>query len=342
LFYTVAPNWTFSGYFMKKVLFAGLLLAITPLVLAEDLIIGKGEEYLVTTDKMNQAVDKLVIGDNATVKFADGVDHWELLAKDATIGYGVVIDGSGRPGTQGEMGESYDKQAKSCRAGKSGKGGEAGGNGYQGIDIYLGLDARKIGKMKVLADGGDGGAGGAGGAGQDAGNIVNCPPSRGGNGGAGGPGGDGGRGGNVVVSVNPLETEFEAGALTAGIRVSVKPGAGGKGGESGPGGAGSEGTYVNQKTLSGSKKWVGGGPRGRFGSPGEDGEEGSYGQVFVGGKFTGFPEVSTHTDGFEGFEKYRSAVDPEVLREREKAQEEIDLLKEQLKQLQERMEKLEK
>jgi len=328
---------------MKKTILQGLLLiGLSPLTIAEDLIIEKGEEYLVTPDKMNQSVEKLVIADNATISFAEGVDHWELLAADASIGYGVVINGGGKSGDAGAPGLTYDKQARSCTPGKRGKGGESGSNGYPGVDIYLGLDARKIGNLKIVADGGKGGDGGAGGAGQDAGNIVNCPAARGGGGGAGGPGGDGGRGGNVVLSVNPIDPNTEVAALTAGVRVSVKPGEAGKGGEGGKGGAGSEGTYINQKTLTGNKKWVAGGPRGRFGVTGEDGDEGSYGQVFVGGQFNGFPSISTHTDSYEGFDKYRSAVDPVYLKEQEEAQQEIKLLKEQLKMLQDRMEQLEK
>jgi hypothetical protein len=328
---------------MKKLFISCCLAAlVSPALAASELIIGKGENYVVTADKMNMSVDKLVISDNATISFAEGVDHWELLAKDATIGYGVVIDGSGRSGADGEAGASIADKAAACRSGKSGSSGQSGETGSQGIDIYLGLDARKIGSLKVIADGGDGGNGGVGGAGQDAGKILKCPPSRGGNGGAGGAGGDGGRGGNVVVSVNSLDPKVEAGALTAGVRVSVKPGEAGKGGEGGKGGSGSEGEYVNQKTLSGSQKWVGGGPSGRFGPTGEDGKEGSYGQVFVGGNFTGFPSVSTHTDSYEGFDKYRTAVDPAYIEDKKAAQEEIKLLKEQLKKLQERMDSMEK
>jgi len=327
---------------MKKILATLLLAAISSHGLSSELIIGKGENYVVTADKMNMSVDKLVISDNATISFADGVDHWELLAKDATIGYGVVIDGSGKPGAKGEAGAALTDKAGACRSGKSGSGGQSGEAGSQGIDIYLGLDASKIGNLKVLADGGAGGDGGDGGNGQDAGKILNCPPARGGAGGAGGAGGDGGRGGNVVVSVNSLDPKVEAGALTAGVRVSVKPGSAGKGGEGGKGGNGSEGEYINQKTLTGNQKWVGGGPSGRFGPTGEDGKEGSYGQVFVGGKFSGFPSVSTHTDSYEGFNKYRTAVDPAYHEDREAAQQEIRLLKEQLKKLQERMDSLEK
>lgn len=316
--------------------------ALAPAALwAAELVIGRGVEHVVTPDQMDLSLDKLVIGDNARITFADGVDHWQVLAKDATIGNGVVIDGSGKPGTAGASGTSQDKTAPVCRSGKSGNGGDAGEAGGPGVDIYLGLDARKMGNLKILADGGPGGPGGAGGAGQDAGGLLNCPPARGGNGGHGGPGGDGGRGGNVVVSVIPLDSQMDAAALTANVRVSVKPGKAGKGGEGGTGGNGSEGQYVNQKTLSGSKKWVAGGPGGRFGATGEDGKEGSYGQVFVGGKFAGFPAVSTHTDAYEGFDRFRAASDPALLKEREESQQEIQLLKEQLRVLQERMDSLE-
>ena len=56
----------------------------------------------------------------------------------------------------------------------------------------------------------------------------------------------------------------------------------------------------------------------------------------------GFPSVSTHTDSYEGFDKYRTAVDPAYIEDKKAAQEEIKLLKEQLKKLQERMDSIEK
>lgn len=52
---------------------------------AAELVIGKGETYTVTEDEMSLSLDRLVIGDNARIQFAEGVTHWELLAKDATI-----------------------------------------------------------------------------------------------------------------------------------------------------------------------------------------------------------------------------------------------------------------
>ncbi|MFA5631122.1 MAG: hypothetical protein WC997_06405 [Porticoccaceae bacterium] len=327
---------------MTKILAAVLLAAASFQVFSSELIIGKGEEFVVKPDQMSMAVDKLVVGDNATIRFAEGVDHWELLAKDATIGRGVIIDGSGRRGADGAPGKLTEQSATVCRSGKSGDSGEAGENGSPGVDIYLGLDARKIGKLQVIADGGTGGAGGSGGRGQDAGRMLNCPAARGGNGGIGGPGGDGGRGGNVVISVSSLDPKVEVGALTAGVRVSVKPGVAGKGGEGGDGGVGSEGQYVSQKTLTGSRKWVSGGPGGRFGAKGEDGQEGDYGRVFVGGQFEGFPPASTQGDGYDGFDKYRTAGEPSDADGDKTAAEEIQLLREQLRVLQERVESLEK
>ncbi|MAT50883.1 MAG: hypothetical protein CMK32_06845 [Porticoccaceae bacterium] len=327
---------------MKKTtvgLAISLMLSVASLaVFAEDLVIDSGETFIVDEKSTNLSVDKLVIGDKAVIRFAPGVTHWELLAKDATIGYGVVIDGRGSDGADGAAGTSYDEAADACRSGKSGSGGDAGEPGARGIDIYLGMDVRKIGGLEVISDGGDGGAGGQGGQGQQAGKILNCNPAKGGNGGSGGQGGDGGDGGNVVVSLNPLNEKTGLGALTAAVRVSVKPGKAGSGGLGGVGGEGSEGEYVRAKTLTGSSKWVAGGRRGRNGAPGEQGQEGRYGQIFVGGQFTGFQQ-NNQAGGYGPFNDYRPA--PAASSESDASEEEIRLLKEQLRVLQERMDSLE-
>ncbi|MFA5496122.1 MAG: hypothetical protein WC247_15265 [Porticoccaceae bacterium] len=327
---------------MNKVIAAVALCALfAPLPsLAEELIIAAEARHTVTPEQMSQSVERLVVGDNAVIDFAAGVTHWELLARDATIGHGVVIDARGVDGVSGGDGASYEQPADACRAGKNGVSGEPGAPGERGVDIYLGLDAHRIGGLEIRADGGAGGAGGAGGKGQDGGKILNCNPANGGNGGGGGDGGAGGGGANVVVSVNPLDADVAIGALTAGVRVSVKPGKGGKAGGGGDGGAGSEGQYIKMRTLTGSQKWVAGGRSGRSGAPGGDGEEGQYGQVFVGGQFTGFQPQNTAPGGFDGFNSYRPAAPGAA--EREAAAEEIRLLREQLKALQDRMEKLEK
>lgn len=327
---------------MKKLIVpAALCLAAMALpAFGNELIIPKGETYTVSPDNMSMSVDKLVIGDNASIRFADGVTHWELLAKDATVGHGVVIYAGGLDGAPGADGESYDKPADACRSGKSGTSGEAGAPGGRGLDIYLGLDARKIGGLQVIADGGEGGPGGTGGQGQKAGRILNCNAVAGGSGGSGGSGGNGGDGGNVVVSVSSLDGARDIGALTAGVRVSVKPGKGGKGGDAGVGGEGSDGQYVNAKTLTGSQKWVAGGRSGRSGGAGDSGEEGNYGQLFVGGQFTGFQPMNNRQGGFSGFDSFRPADTGSPASDA--AEKEIQLLREQLKTLQDRMEKLEK
>lgn len=324
---------------MKRTLAVCFLAAVTGGVSAADLVIGKGETYIVDEDEVSLSVDRLVIGDNARIEFAEGVAHWELLAKDATIGHGVVIDGRGAAGAEGAAGAGYDDQAASCRSGKSGNSGEAGAPGNRAVDIYLGLDTRRIGGLEILADGGAGGAGGKGGKGQKAGGILNCNPPNGGSGGSGGSGGLGGDGGNVVVSVTALEGDRDIGALTAGVRVSVKPGKAGAAGSGGDGGEGADGQYVSGKTLTSTRKWVAGGRSGRSGAPGESGEEGRYGQVFVGGPFTGFQPSTIGQGGYEGFRSFR-AVQPST-EQQEAAEKEIQMLRDQLKALQERMEKLE-
>ena len=339
---------------MKKLVALYVLTAMASGALATELVIGKGETYTVTEDQVSLSVDRLVIGDNARIQFAEGVAHWELLARDATIGHGVVIDGRGSDGAPGNDGADHSDQAESCRSGKSGQSGESGASGNRGVDIYLGLDANRIGSLEVLADGGAGGDGGQGGQGQKAGRILNCAAANGGTGGSGGQGGDGGDGGNVVVSVSSLG-EVHSGALTAGVRVSVRPGKAGAAGSGGHGGEGTDGQYVTQKTLTGTQKWLAGGRSGRSGVPGEPGDEGRHGRAFVGGQFTGFESSAINQGGHGGFGGFRSVqpaseqlvreqlVSEQLAKEKQQAAEqEVQMLREQLKALQERMEKLEK
>ncbi len=323
---------------MKRLLVSLLFVLLPSTVLSAELVIGKDETYTVTEDQVSLSLERLVIGDNARIQFAEGVSHWELLARDATIGHGVVIDGRGNPGSEGSPGEEHADRAASCRSGKGGNSGEPGATGSRGVDIYLGLDARRIGSLQIIADGGDGGPGGKGGRGQQGGGILNCSPPSGGTGGAGGVGGQGGDGGNVVVSVSSFDGERDVSVLTAGVRVSTRPGKGGPGGAGGEGGEGADGQFVSGKTLTGTRRWVGGGRAGRAGVPGDPGDGGRFGQVFIGGQFTGFDPSLIQEGGFEGFSGIRPAQQAQPSQE---AEQEIRLLREQLRALQERMEKLE-
>ena len=95
-----------------------------------------------------------------------------------------------------------------------------------------------------------------------------------------GIGGEGGSGGNVRIRYHYLDAMNHE-PLQNKMQIINRGGAGGKGGAGGAGGAGTEGRYINMRTLTGTKKWVGGGKTGRHGEQGEVGRDGADGLVIV-------------------------------------------------------------
>jgi hypothetical protein len=311
--------------YIFRVFILFLALASTP-IWAKELVISANSNYTVTADMAELELEKLIIGDKATIYFEKDMLYWDVEADYVEIGSGVVIDGSGALGGEGQPGEEYDKKASSCRKGAAGRTGESGENGHNGLDMHLRLKIAKIGSMKIISDGGIGGQGGQGGLGQNGVKSSTCKPTSGGNGGKGGNGGNGGDGGNIVVSLISLDPETSALAFSHRVRVSSDPGKGGPGGVGGLGGEGSAGKFVKRKTLSGDSRWQEGGRPGRTGVDGDPGERGDNGRVFVGG---GDDQSFGHT----GDLPYKSA--------RQKKEVEITDLKEQLEDIMERMDTLE-
>ena len=140
-----------------------------------------------------------------------------------------------------------------------------------------------LGGLAIAADGGNGGAGGRGGAGQDAGKFKSsCKEApNGGAAGAGGNGGNGGAAGSVTVSYWAASSAIISSQVPQLIKASANAGEAGAAGQAGEAGKGSEGRYINKRTLTGSRAWVGGGKAGKVAADGLRGSSGTQGQVIV-------------------------------------------------------------
>jgi len=261
---------------MKKSITALALLG-AGVCAAADLTVPAGQVYTVSPAQSDLRLDRLSLGDNAQIRFAEGVARWRVEAKHVSVGNNVLIDGRGAAGAAGQKGADTPGRARDCEQGLAGGAGGAGGNGGSGVSLvfWWGIDA--LGSVKLLTDGGSGAAGAAGGRGQDAGRANLCPGPGGGSGGAGGAGGAGGKGGDVVLNY------FDANgkglpSLNDRLTISSVGGRSAVGGAGGTGGAGSEGRF--QRTPAGDR-WFRGGEPGGTGASGAAGAGGGAGAVDV-------------------------------------------------------------
>ena len=257
------------------------LLASGALQAAEQLHVKAGQSVTLDGKKSVLVLDTLELDDNSTLIIPSSMSQIQIQASKAIFGQHTRILAVGADGAAGKAGVSQTGQAARCEPGANGGNGSPGNNGSDGVEVNLTLRIAAIGSLAIDTHGGAGGVGGAGGQGQKGGEFDNCDAPPGGEGGRGGDGGDGGNGGHVRV----LYTLLPDAGLSAGIgdriQVDASGGKGAAGGSGGKGGAGVEGRFVNMKTLSGSRKWVGGGRTGADGSTGKNGRDGSKGQVLV-------------------------------------------------------------
>lgn len=262
---------------MRKVLALALLtLGYGACAAAADLTIPPGQTYIVTAEQSDLRLDRLIIGDNAQVRFADGVGRWRVEAKQARIGNNVVIDGRGAQGAAGTAGGDFSERAKDCDAGAKGKPGAAGSPGGDGVELAFWWGVESWGSAKLLTDGGAGGRGGPGGHGQDGGKVNRCSGPAGGDGGQGGAGGSGGKAGDVTLSY--FDASGKGVAVSERLAVNSGGGQPGAGGSGGAGGAGAEGRF--QRTATGDV-WFAAGKAGGSGSPGSAGAAGGTGAVNI-------------------------------------------------------------
>lgn len=305
---------------------ASLLLVSLPCAAASK-VVGKGETWTVTAADAQSTLDSLTLGDGATIRFAGDMKYWDLRVKSAVIGQDVKIDARGTAGPDGKAGASITEEASGCAAGDGGGDSGSGGDGGYGVNLDLQLGVVSLGSLDILADGGEGGKGGTGGKGQDAGSASSCSATRGGRGGNGGAGGDGGNGGNISLTHwNASGTDI--GNINHRINVSVEGGQAGKGGDGGEGGKGSPGHYINKRSLSGNQTWQAGGKNGETGAGGVPGQAGKPGRSMVTERTGGYSAPPSVTPVASQQDKTQSA--------------EIDLLKQQLQEMQKRLDSIEK
>lgn len=322
---------------MNKKLLLCLMLLLPVSLHANDLIVASGETYTITENQRELQLEKLILGDKATIKFAPGISYWDVRAKHVEIGRDVVIDGRGVDGAAGMSAVAVTDRAENCTKGKRGGDGEAGARGGNGVDIQMNIVVAKLGSMKVMVDGGAGGTGGNGAQGQQGGLAKSCDPTDGGDGGNAGIGGVGGNGGKLTVSLNATAQAKSQSlmALSHQIEASAAGGRAGIGGKAGVGGNGSEAQFINQKTLTGDKQWVSGGKKGKQGLESEKGKDGIEGRVFIGGgelSVTPIKEAPSATP----VEK------PISLEASDQQQKELEELKTQMRLMQQRLESMEK
>lgn len=262
---------------MKRIALFACLAALGSHALAADLHIKAGSTYVIDASQANLSLDKFVVDDKARIKLADGVDMWVVNAKEASIGYGVVVDGGGDDGRDGSNGRS-NREVQSCQDGAAGGDGAPGQSGDNGASIHWSLGVVRFGNVKVDLNGGNGGRGGNGGDGQNVPDFNDCTAA-GGNAGSGGAGGNGGKGGSFRFHYTLADGAVDD--LTNSMEVKISGGLRGKGGAPGIAGIGTSGRYVNKKSLSGSRSWVAGGGDGSAGNEGRSGVSGSNGSLDI-------------------------------------------------------------
>ena len=262
---------------MKRLALFACLSALGAHALAADLHIQAGSVYVIDSAQAKLTLDKLTIDDKASIQLANGVDMWIVDAKEASIGYGVVINGSGGDGRDGANGLSHT-EAGQCQAGKSGGNGGIGGGGSNGASVHWSLGVVSFGTVKIDLSGGNGGRGGIGGDGQNVPDFPKCTAA-GGDAGAGGAGASGGKGGTFRFHYSLAEGVTED--LTNSIEVKISGGLRGKGGQPGMAGVGTSGRYVNKKSLSGSRSWLAGGGDGSQGDTARSGTSGGNGSLDI-------------------------------------------------------------
>ncbi|MFT3929676.1 MAG: hypothetical protein QM709_05170 [Spongiibacteraceae bacterium] len=263
---------------MRKFLAPAVLIAsISGGAIAADLIIPAGQIYTVPVEQSDLRLDRLSIGDNAQVKFAEGVGRWRVAAKHVSIGNNVVIDGRGASASSAVAASGAAmERAKDCEPGAAGKAGAAGASGGGGVNLVFWWGVDSWGSAKFLADGGNGGNGGNGGRGQDGGKVNRCNGPAAGAGGVGGSGGAGGKSGDVTL--NYYDANGKGAALKDRLVVSAAGGQPGIGGAGGSGGLGAEGRF--QRTAT-SEAWFPAGQNGVPGAAGSAGIAGAAGNVSI-------------------------------------------------------------
>lgn len=244
--------------------------------------VSRGATYTITGPEASMRVQRWIVEDGATIRLADDVGTWRMVAADASIGWGVHILGRGMDGSDGANG-GHGRWGGRRELGGNGGDGAPGTDGSAGKTVTIVMGVREIHGLTIDVSGGRGGNGGAGGSGGKGGIAACGPPNmgggrNGGNGGAGGNAGHGGNGGSVTVRYWPLADAGDGDGVPINIAPSVnggEPGVAGPGGGAGPGGDGKGCPLLIPNQGAGN--WGGGGAHG---TPGNRGTAGRSSAMF--------------------------------------------------------------
>lgn len=266
---------------MTRILIS-LLVLMSGMVHAENVLhVKAGKTVELETDQSVLSYDRLILEDDAVLRIPAQLKQLQLEAAWVEIGNNVKILAQGEDGVSGAAGENREGQAEECKAGKRGGDGEHGTPGGEAVSLVMALGIVKLGSLTVNSRGGSGGNGGAGGQGQQGGPFDKCNAQPGGDGGAGGDGGDGGNGGQVSITYRLVPGNTVSQPVNKLVVIQNGGGQGGEPGPAGQGGEGTEGKYINMRTLTGNRKWMGGGDTGQPGNVGKPGRDGVKGQALV-------------------------------------------------------------
>lgn len=254
--------------------------AHTPAISAE-LVVDDGETHTVSAAEASLKLENLRIGNGATIRFAPGVERWEVRAEQAWIGRGVILRGNGQDGTEGASGPRQAADTEPCARGVTGPTGGDGVPGGNGVSVFMELGLVHFESLSVFANGGKGGQGGRGGTGGQGGNADGCHAGAGGDGGDGGSGGNGGDGGEIriVYWSADRKTYIPVSNYGPGVHVENYGGEAGEEGLGGKGGRGGKGGW--SKRGSGKQVARNYGEPGRNGVRGQRGIPGKAGRMLV-------------------------------------------------------------
>ena len=270
---------------MKQILFALSFFISFHGFSQRNLTVRKNQSKIIVTAIQSLLIDTLILEDNARIIIDDNVAAFSLIAKHATIGNNVVIDGSRKTiPSNGANGQNGTDAPDYCTLPGEGKNGQNGADGTDAADIFLYFRINSIGSLRVVTDGTNGAMGGNGGSGGAGANsspslLSACTAKPGGSGGKGGNGGSGGRGGTLVFNysfIDPSGHFLSNQPPLSQVQLETNGGKGGNGGIGGQTGhPGKKTSGIIDQSLNQSV------PISINGSLGQNGKGGSFSKTNI-------------------------------------------------------------
>jgi hypothetical protein len=223
----------------------------------DDLIVARGETHTISSSLT--ILNSLILEENATLKFAENIESWQLQTNLLVLNPGSKIDARGKNGV-----------IVTGNNDRAGKNGISGSNGVH-LDIQV-VQTLRWGSFIIDTSGGTGSNGTVGLRGKKGTNSKCCTRSAGtgDRGGAGGNGGNGGNAGNISIRYRE-QIVLGDGTITEAnfVQLGGSPGSRAKGGPGGKGGNKSSGCFPGCNQSRGA--------RGREGTAGSGGLTGNSG-----------------------------------------------------------------